>query len=155
MTVAKVVYVLMALCSRAIPEAEAEAQAQLYLDIAPQWGLRWEEALAVAVHENQHCDPDAVSRTNDVGLMQLHTPGGRALSLYKEPRWNVMRGCEVLWTSRWGRPCKTDACFERWFARYNPGAKNYGRRVLRMLRRVERKAAEWDEHIEAQREISK
>lgn len=157
MSLAKVAYVLLALCTRPISAPEAEAQAQLYLEIAPRWGLRWEEAVAVAVHENNLCDPSRVSVTNDVGLMQLHLPrrkNNQAVRLYMDPQWNVMRGCEVLWAARWGGPCTSDACFERWFARYNPGAKGYGRRVRMMLRRVERKAREYDEHVEAMGESS-
>lgn len=158
MTAAKVIYILLALCTRdpnagQLPFSTAEAQhyAEAYLIASSSWGLDWQVPLATGIHENQWCDPNLVSPTRDVGLMQVHTTGRpRHVEAYKDPRYNTMRGCEILCSARWtDKPCKTDACYTSWFQGYNPGAKGYGARLLRSLRRVQRVARRYDKAVEA------
>ena len=148
MLVAKIIYILLSMCARPLEYGEAAEYANIYQSVASQWGLKWQVVLAVALYENNQCNPEAVSETNDIGLMQIHTKGGIQAENYKNPLWNVIRGCEKLWSTR-RKKCKGNKkCLERWFQKYNPGSEGYGERVYWMLKRVEKKGREFDEKVE-------
>lgn len=152
MELTRIVYVLVTLCSRPLDYGEAMEYAYLYHRTATRWALPVEVVLGVALYENHACDPNAISSTNDVGLMQIHTRGGRQIKIYQRPSWNIERGCEKLWAQRkklcWGRPGQ-DNCLMKWLQGYNPGSRNYGYNVTKKVKKVKKVSEKFDAEIES------
>lgn len=146
MLVHKAMYILLSLCSGPVSDTEARGYAEIYVSAATRWELALEDVLGVALYENRACDPGAVSKTNDVGLMQIHTLGGRQIAVYTNPKYNIERGCEKLWEAR-----RRGGKRETWLQRYNPGSSEYSIRVCRRIRLVQRKGREFDARMEALR----
>ena len=150
MELMRIAYVLLTLCSRPLPYGEAMEYAHLYHGAAKRWGLPVEVVLGVALYENRACDPNVVSKTNDVGLMQIHTRGGRQIEIYRRPSWNIERGCEKLWNKRrrtcWGKRNQRQ-CLAQWLQGYNPGSKGYGENVTGMVHWVAKKAQQFNGEI--------
>lgn len=157
-SIPRLAYILLSLCARdpalgdeLLSPTTAETYAQLFLSSSSRWGLPVEVPLAVMLHENKACNPLAVSATNDVGLMQLHTTGRpRQVQVYQNLAFNIDRGCEVLFAMAWGgrgtidKPCKNNKCVSSWLQRYNPHSQGYGKRLLWSIHKVEAAGRRFD-----------
>jgi len=142
MSVLKALVVIMAVAS---PREDGPISVDEALDYAKAFGavvqgehcnVPLEVLLAVASYENRLFIVDAVSPTNDVGLMQVHAKSKEEIQLFKDPRENISEGCRRLAMGRRGKTPRTKERFAAWFQRYNSGSVGYGERIYWAYARV-------------------
>lgn len=130
-------FIILGLCRRDIPYQEAEHYAQLFAHVPIEYGFDDNNRyipLTISLHENGQMDPSVVSKTNDVGLLQIHArPASKAkIEALKHPETNIRVGCTLLQEYKRRN-------IVSWFQKYNPRSRGYGERVKRYYDGVLRK----------------